>query len=184
MIATSDEAREADRLRTLIEKTAVTAMQATPQTWRMLLSAGEVPAGLRLRLCGGEALPRELADQLTEPGAPLWNLYGPTETTVWSAAGVVARGTGPVEIGPPVDHTRVYVLDERMAPVPVGVVGEVCIAAGAWRAGITASRSSRHGRSGRTRGPTRRARACTEPATSDGGGRTPASSLSAGPITR
>jgi amino acid adenylation domain-containing protein len=128
VIATSDEAKEADRLRTLIEKTAVTAMQATPQTWRMLLSAGEVPAGLRLRLCGGEALPRELADQLAEPGAPLWNLYGPTETTVWSAAGIVASGTGPVEIGPPVDHTRVYVLDERMAPVPVGVVGEVYIA--------------------------------------------------------
>jgi amino acid adenylation domain-containing protein len=126
-IATSDEAREADRLRTLIERTAATAMQATPQTWRMLLSAGEVPAGLRLRLCGGEALPRELADQLTEPGAALWNLYGPTETTVWSAAGPVASGTGPVEIGPPVDHTRVYVLDERLAPVPAGVVGEVYI---------------------------------------------------------
>jgi len=127
VIATSDEAREADRLRALIEKTAVTAMQATPQTWRMLLSAGQVPSGLVLRLCGGEALPRELADQLCEPGAALWNLYGPTETTVWSAAGIVSGGTGPVEIGPPVDHTRLYVLDERMAPVPVGVVGEVCI---------------------------------------------------------
>jgi amino acid adenylation domain-containing protein len=127
VIATSDEAREADRLRTLIERTAATAMQATPQTWRMLLSAGEVPAGLRLRLCGGEALPRELADQLTEPGTALWNLYGPTETTVWSAAGLVASGTGPVEIGPPVDHTSVYVLDERLAPVPVGVAGEVYI---------------------------------------------------------
>jgi amino acid adenylation domain-containing protein len=128
VIATSDEAREADRLRALIEKTGVTAMQATPQTWRMLLSSGQIPAGLRLRLCGGEALPRELADQLSEPGAALWNLYGPTETTVWSAAGIVSSGTGPVEIGPPVDHTRLYVLDERMAPVPVGVVGEVYIA--------------------------------------------------------
>ncbi len=128
VIATSDEAREADRLRSLIERNAVTAMQATPQTWRMLLSAGDLPAGLRLRLCGGEALPRELADQLAAPGAVLWNLYGPTETTVWSAAGVVAGGTGPVEIGPPVDHTRLYVLDDRLAPVPVGVVGEVFIA--------------------------------------------------------
>jgi len=128
VIASSDEAREADKLRALIEKTGVTAMQATPQTWRMLLSSGQIPAGLRLRLCGGETLPRELADQLSEPGAALWNLYGPTETTVWSAAGVVSSGTGPVEIGPPVDHTRLYVLDERMAPVPVGVVGEVYIA--------------------------------------------------------
>jgi amino acid adenylation domain-containing protein len=127
VIATADEAREADRLRALIERAGVTAMQATPQTWRMLLSAGEVPARLRLRLCGGESLPRDLADQLAAPGATAWNVYGPTETTVWSAAGPVAGGTGPVEIGPPIDHTRVYVLDESLAPVPVGVMGEVYI---------------------------------------------------------
>ena len=128
VIATADEAREPDRLRSLIERTAATAMQATPQTWRLLESAGGVPAGLRLRLCGGETLPADLADQLTAPGVILWNLYGPTETTVWSAAGVVTSAAGAAEIGPPVDHTRVYVLDERLMPVPVGVVGEVCLA--------------------------------------------------------
>src|ERR1022692_1157598 len=128
VIATADEAREPDRLRSLIERTAATAMQATPQTWRLLESAGGVPAGLRLRLCGGEILPADLADQLMAPGVILWNLYGPTETTVWSAAGVVTSAPGAAEIGPPVDHTRVYVLDERLMPVPVGVVGEVCLA--------------------------------------------------------
>ncbi|MFL6162142.1 MAG: amino acid adenylation domain-containing protein [Jatrophihabitantaceae bacterium] len=126
IIATGAQTHEPDRLRALIERTGATAMQATPQTWRLLLSAGGVPAGLRLRLCGGEALPRELADQLAAPGSVLWNLYGPTETTVWSAAGVVAGG--PIEIGPPIEHTRVYLLDDRLAPVPVGVVGEVWLA--------------------------------------------------------
>jgi amino acid adenylation domain-containing protein len=128
VIATAAEAREPDRLRSLIERTAATAMQATPQTWRLLESAGGVPAGLRLRLCGGETLPADLADQLMAPGVTLWNLYGPTETTVWSAAGVVTSAVGAAEIGPPIDHTRVYVLDERLMPVPVGVVGEVCLA--------------------------------------------------------
>ena len=128
VIATADEAREPDRLRSLIERTAATAMQATPQTWRLLESAGGVPAGLRLRLCGGEALPADLADQLMAPGVTLWNVYGPTETTVWSAAGVVTSAAEAAEIGPPIDHTRVYVLDERLMPVPVGVVGEVCLA--------------------------------------------------------
>ena len=128
VIATADEAREPDRLRSLIERTAATAMQATPQTWRLLVSAGGVPAGLRLRLCGGEPLPADLADQLMAPGVTLWNLYGPTETTVWSAAGVVTGAAEAAEIGPPIDHTRVYVLDERLMPVPAGVVGEVCLA--------------------------------------------------------
>jgi amino acid adenylation domain-containing protein len=128
VIATAGEAREPDRLRSLIERTAATAMQATPQTWRLLESAGGVPAGLRLRLCGGENLAADLADQLTAPGVVLWNLYGPTETTVWSAAGVVTSAAGAAEIGPPIDHTRVYVLDQRLMPVPAGVVGEVCLA--------------------------------------------------------
>jgi len=128
VIASADEAREPDRLRSLIERTASNVMQATPQTWRLLESAGGVPAGLRLRLCGGEALPADLAGQLMAPGVTLWNLYGPTETTVWSAAGVVTSASeGPV-IGPPIGHTRVYVLDERLTPVPVGVVGEVYLA--------------------------------------------------------
>jgi amino acid adenylation domain-containing protein len=128
VIATAEEAREPDRLRSLIERTAATAMQATPQTWRLLESSGGVPAGLRLRLCGGETLPADLADLLTAPGVVLWNLYGPTETTVWSAAGVVTSAAAAAEIGPPIDHTRVYVLDERLMPVPAGVVGEVCLA--------------------------------------------------------
>jgi amino acid adenylation domain-containing protein len=127
-IAAFREARESDRLRALIQRMGATAMQATPQTWRMLDSAGGVPAGLRLRLCGGEALPADLAERLVEPGATVWNLYGPTETTVWSAARVVTSAADAAAIGPPIGHTRVYVLDERLMPVPVGVVGEVCLA--------------------------------------------------------
>jgi amino acid adenylation domain-containing protein len=128
VIATSDQAREPDRLRSLIERTAATVMQATPQTWRLLDSAGGVPAGLRLRLCGGEALPADLAERLMAPGATLWNVYGPTETTVWSAAGVVTDTAVASDIGPPIDNTRVYIVDDRLMPVPVGVVGEVCLA--------------------------------------------------------
>ena len=128
VIATADETREPDRLRSLIERTAATVMQATPQTWRLLESAGGVPAGLRLRLSGGETLPGDLAGRLMAPGVTLWNLYGPTETTVWSAGGVVTGAADAAVIGPPIEHTRVYVLDERLMPVPVGVVGEVCLA--------------------------------------------------------
>ncbi len=128
VIATADEAREPDRLRSLIERTAATAMQATPQTWRLLVSAGGVPECLRLRLCGGETLPADLADRLIAPDATLWNVYGPTETTVWSAAGVVSSAATAAEIGPPIEHTRMYILDEHLTPVPVGVIGELYLA--------------------------------------------------------
>jgi amino acid adenylation domain-containing protein len=128
VIATADEAREPDRLRALIERTAATTMQATPQTWRLLESAGGVPAGLRLRLSGAEAIPADLAEHLLAPGVDLWNLYGPTETAVWSCAGVVASVARAADIGPAIDHVRVYILDERLMPVPAGVVGEVCVA--------------------------------------------------------
>jgi amino acid adenylation domain-containing protein len=129
VITTAEESRESDRLRSLITAASATVMQATPQTWRMLAeSEGGVPAGLRLRLCGGESLPADLAGQLMAPGAVLWNLYGPTETTVWSAARVVTSAASAAEIGPPIGHTRVYVLDDRLMPVPAGVTGDVWLA--------------------------------------------------------
>jgi amino acid adenylation domain-containing protein len=145
VIATSRESRESGRLRSLIQRTGATAMQATPQTWRMLDAAGGVPASLRLRLCDGEALAIDLAERLMEPGVTLWNVYGPTETTVWSAARVVTDAADAAKIGPPIDHTRVYLLDERMTPVPVGVVGEV------WLAGHGVARGY-HDRPGLTAG--------------------------------
>ncbi|MGE5827884.1 MAG: non-ribosomal peptide synthetase [Micromonosporaceae bacterium] len=128
VIATADEARGSDRLRSLIERTGATVLQATPQTWRRLDASGGVPTGLRLRLCGGETFPADLTDRLLAPDAAVWNLYGPTETTVWSAARVVTSAADAAEVGPPIDFTSVHVLDERLMPVPVGVVGEVCLA--------------------------------------------------------
>jgi amino acid adenylation domain-containing protein len=128
VIAATEDGLEADRLQALIKRTGATVLQGTPQTWRLLESAGGIPAGLRLRLSGGEALPPDLAEALLAPGTELWNLYGPTETTVWATASVVTSAATATEIGPPIDHMRVYVLDERLMPVPPGVVGEVCLA--------------------------------------------------------
>ena len=128
VIAAAEDTRDAGRLRSLIERNAATALHATPHVWRLLRSGGDLPASLRLRLCSGDRLPPDLAASLTAPDAVLWQFYGHTETTMWTAAAAVAPGEGPVAIGPAIDHTRVYVLDEEAAPVPVGVVGEVHIA--------------------------------------------------------
>jgi amino acid adenylation domain-containing protein len=127
VIAAAEDTRDDSRLRSLIERNAVTALHATPHIWRLLRRSGDLPASLRLRLCSGDRLPAELAASLTGPDAVLWYFYGHPETTMWTAGGVVA-GEEPVVIGPAIDHSRVYVLDEGATPVPAGIVGEVHIA--------------------------------------------------------
>jgi amino acid adenylation domain-containing protein len=127
VIAAAEDTRDDSRLRSLIERNAATALHATPHIWRLLRRGGDLPASLRLRLCSGDRLPPDLAASLTAPDAVLWYFYGHPETTMWTAGGV-ATGEGPVVIGPAIDDSLVYVLDEAAAPVPVGVVGEVHIA--------------------------------------------------------
>ena len=79
-------------------------------------------------LCGGEALPRALADRLLPKGRTLWNLYGPTETTIWSSAAKVEAGEGPVVIGRAIaQHPACMCSMLDFRPVPVGVAGELYI---------------------------------------------------------
>jgi amino acid adenylation domain-containing protein len=120
-----ESAADAAALRAGLLAREVTVVQATPTSWRMLVAAGGVPAGVRLRISGGEALPRDLADTLAADGATVLNGYGPSETTIYSTAGPVAAGTGPVDIGTALANTRAYVLDPAGRPVPLGVVGEL-----------------------------------------------------------
>ena len=102
-------------------------LQATPVTWRMLLQA-EWGRDRRLKIMvGGEALDRDLATALVKRGSQVWNLYGPTETTVWSTVWQVPDEFKTIAIGHPIANTRVYVLDQRLQPVPVGVPGELHI---------------------------------------------------------
>jgi len=104
-----------------------TVMQATPSTWRLLLEGGwQKKIGLKM-LCGGEALPGDLASQLLERGDSLWNMYGPTETTIWSSVYRVESKDSPVLIGAPIANTQMYILDRKLQVVPVGVVGELYI---------------------------------------------------------
>ncbi|HEY0553140.1 MAG TPA: amino acid adenylation domain-containing protein, partial [Thermoanaerobaculia bacterium] len=122
-----EEAADGARLAGRLAAIGATVAQATPATWRLLIDAGwQGIAGLKV-LCGGEALPRELASALQARGAELWNVYGPTETAVWSAAGEVAAGDGTVPLGRPIANTAFYVVDRDLEPVPIGVAGELLI---------------------------------------------------------
>jgi amino acid adenylation domain-containing protein len=110
-----------------LQSCGATVMQATPATWRLLIGAGwQGTPGLKI-LCGGEAMPGELAGQLLGRAASLWNMYGPTETTIWSTVYRVTTAEGIMPIGRPIANTQVYVLDASGQPVPVGIAGELYI---------------------------------------------------------
>jgi len=118
-------ANAGDALRATVEHVTPSHLQATPATWRMLLDAGWAGSGGLIALCGGEALPRDLAARLRPRVGQLWNMYGPTETTIWS--GAVRVATDDVTIGGPLANTAFYVLDPSGRPVPPGVAGELHI---------------------------------------------------------
>jgi amino acid adenylation domain-containing protein len=145
IVASKDVAGDGTLLAGALADSGATVMQATPATWRLLLEGGWQGDPKLKVLCGGEALPGDLADRLLERCGELWNLYGPTETTIWSACHRVRPGA-PVVIGRPIANTQLYVLDPYGQPVPVGVTGELLIggdgvARGYWhRPELTAER--------------------------------------------
>ncbi|MCA9973778.1 MAG: amino acid adenylation domain-containing protein, partial [Anaerolineales bacterium] len=125
VLASQATAADGQKLMALLDEADATVMQATPATWRLLIESGwDGKPDLKI-LCGGEALPRNLANQLLERCASLWNMYGPTETTIWSATTQVLPGDAAITIGRPIGNTQCYVLDAQLQPAPVGVPGEL-----------------------------------------------------------
>src|SRR5438128_2965031 len=111
----------------VMANSGATVMQATPATWRMLIDAGWIGSERLRVLCGGEALSRDLANDLLARCGELWNMYGPTETTIWSSLSKIDSTVGPITIGHPIANTQFYVLDENLNRLPPGEIGELHI---------------------------------------------------------
>jgi len=90
----------------------------------IVLGRAKYPARLRTLLTGGDRL-HQRPPQLRS--FKLVNNYGPTETTVVATSGPIEADDAVIHIGRPISNTRVYILDEQGAPVPVGVAGELNI---------------------------------------------------------
>lgn len=126
ILANNESVKDGRLLLKLMDKYSVTCMQATPATWRMLMISGwDKPRKLKI-LCGGEALPKDLASDLLNLVGPFWNVYGPTETTIWSTIKEI-KDTENINIGKPIANTQIYIMDKNLIPCPIGSVGEICI---------------------------------------------------------
>ncbi|MFC0003440.1 hybrid non-ribosomal peptide synthetase/type I polyketide synthase [Micromonospora siamensis] len=120
-----DVGYDAPRLAALLAAERVTLAQGTPATWRLLIESGWAGLPGLTAVCGGEAVSAPLARQLAERVGALWNLYGPTEAAVWSTMERLGTDVTRVTVGRPIGNVRAYVLDGRLSPVPVGVLGEL-----------------------------------------------------------
>ncbi|KAG8416389.1 hypothetical protein J3458_006979 [Metarhizium acridum] len=127
VVAQTHQLKDAHALLGLMERHAITMMIGTPTTWQMLLDAGRRgKPRLRSIICGAEKLSVHLAEGLLEYGDTVWNQYGPAEATVRASVWKVRRGED-VSIGQSIANVRMYVLDKRLSPVPVGCSGELYI---------------------------------------------------------
>ncbi|USW94408.1 amino acid adenylation domain-containing protein [Pseudomonas proteolytica] len=120
--------QDPDSLLKLVHEEEITVLQATPSTWRMLLDSPDslVLQGCKL-FCGGEALPEELAQRMLVLSDQVWNLYGPTETTIWSALHALDRTHTQPYLGRPIANTALFLLDDDLCAVPIGVGAELLI---------------------------------------------------------
>lgn len=126
VLAAKENASDGEALQSLMQQHHVTVFQATPATWRLLLAAGWKGNPHLKALCGGEALPSDLAASLLPRCAELWNMYGPTETTIWSTCARITSAEN-IHIGRPIDNTELYILDAHRQLAPTGVIGELFI---------------------------------------------------------
>ncbi|MFD6096653.1 amino acid adenylation domain-containing protein [Nocardiopsis flavescens] len=121
-------------VRRVLDRHRVTAVFLTTALFNLI--SEEDPAllaGVRAVLTGGEFVSPAAVARVVRacPDTAVSHVYGPTETTTFATAFEVpalVSGEDRVPIGRPLDNTRVYVLDERLRPVPVGVPGELYIA--------------------------------------------------------
>ena len=106
-----------------LQDNAITHATFPPSLLAVLPSA-ELPA-LQTIICAGESCSSDVVKRWAS-GRRFFNAYGPTEATVWSSFAEIA-GRKKTPIGRPIANTKLYILDEHLQPVPVGIPGELYI---------------------------------------------------------
>ncbi|POY38673.1 non-ribosomal peptide synthetase [Flavobacterium alvei] len=127
ILADQETARDGRLLLELIENGNINFLQATPTTWLMLLDSGWSKKLPLKALCGGEAMPVDLAKDLLIKCDSLWNMYGPTETTIWSSIKQIKTDQSIITIGKPIANTQIYIIDDQCQLVAPGNIGEIAI---------------------------------------------------------
>ena len=134
-LISAERVSDAQALGDYVEQHPIDCLKIVPSHLKALLQIPNAKSFLpRQRLVlGGEICPWPLVEQVQQlaPGCRIFNHYGPTETTV----GVLTYAFDPlarsaamtVPLGQGLAHSRIYLLDADLNPVPVGIPGEIYI---------------------------------------------------------
>lgn len=118
------------RLAKLIRGYGVGFLATTPSRLAALIKHSDFSSALQRMeclVCGGESFPSDLLYQLRlMTSARIYNQYGPSEATVAVSMKLLNHAEA-ITAGPPMPNCRLYVLDQWMNPLPVGVYGDLYI---------------------------------------------------------
>ncbi len=113
----------------------ITVLDLPTAYWQQLLNEDAIeqlwPNTIRLLIIGGEAATQSAVEHWHKKlshRTRLINTYGPTETTVVVTTFTFASNNPHLPIGKPIPDTRIYLLDARHQPQPIGIPGELCVA--------------------------------------------------------
>ena len=132
VIAEADGHRDSRYLAEMIRSARISILHCVPSLLQFLVEEPAFDDSLALRavMCGGEALPTQVVERFQRRSkAKLYNVYGPTETiidsTYWLCEGANGRSSSP--IGRPIPNARIYILNNALRPLPIGVAGHLHI---------------------------------------------------------
>lgn len=125
-----EAAEISDALTTIFRPgSGIHTVKLTPSHISMLSSCGILSTEVALAIVGGEALTGEQVGLLRKlnPQIRIFNEYGPTEATVGCIVKEIKSADEKITIGHPIVNADIYIVDESMQLLPVGVTGEICI---------------------------------------------------------
>ena len=131
VIASEEEQHNMKLLNKLCVENKVNMIQTTPSRYSLMLEEKnnlEFFENLTDILIGGEAVTEDIVSKIKEiSNAKIYDVYGPTETTIWSTIKEITNDDV-IDIGRPIGNTQVYILDDMLNVLPIGIEGELYIA--------------------------------------------------------
>ena len=127
VIAGEEDIHHSELLRDKIAMVSPTVMQAAPGIWKLLLQSEWQGSPYLKCIVASEVLPGELAQTLIKKCHSLYSIYGAAETAIGASFYQITPHTQYPNIVYPTAHTRMYILNPALLPVPPGITGELYI---------------------------------------------------------